>query len=653
MGALLHNLPGLTSVVAAIVLNALWQDIALVALVWPLLRYWPGLNAATRYTIWSLVLVAAVILPIATTLAFVSAPPAAPLPTSARMGVRVRSVAAKLASHAQVSSRAIALKVASHAEAISTPTRALAAAPSYRPIRARITLPLPLAAIVFCAWFLLVAVSLVRLAVGIGQLERLKRDALPLPVEFRDAMSRWEQANKGSREVRLCVSDATYVPVAVGLFDAMILIPRVLLDVLSAAEIDQISLHELAHLRRADDWGNGIQRILSALLPWNPAALIIGRQLDLEREVACDDWVLSLTGAVRPYALTLTKMAETSSWPLNPIAAPGVFASRKHISIRVERLLRAGRNIATKLAFVPMAVGLVLVGAIALGITMITPSIAAPTTPRPAATPAVPRAVPRAVPTGAPSHSPSALTTRPTMLPSLVSVAPRRSSPAPKRRLIARITPPRVVVARSPAHKVQGGRTILGVDDSGVDWSGRNLSGVRYTAIDLSDAILVGTNFANAQLTGVDFSKSDLRQASFRNATLTGCNFDLADLRGVDFSGAGITGCSFTNARLPKKHMRGVLASCSGCDFSDTDLRGLDLSNLHASGDDLAGADLRRVNFAGAKLVGIDFRGARLAGANFTNTTLEGCDLRGVDLTHVDVSRANLIGVDLSKGHSN
>ncbi len=62
-----------------------------------------------------------------------------------------------------------------------------------------------------------------KLAVGLIRLEQLKRDALPLSVEYRDAMPQWIRANKGARDVRLCVSDETDVPVAVGLFDAMIL----------------------------------------------------------------------------------------------------------------------------------------------------------------------------------------------------------------------------------------------------------------------------------------------------------------------------------------------------------------------------------------------------------------------------------------------
>ena len=240
------------------------------------------------------------------------------------------------------------------------------------------TLPLPLTLGIFALWLVLGTYALARLIVGLARLEQLKRDALPLPIEYRDSMPQWLSANRGGRDVRLCVSDETDVPVAVGLFDAYDFDSAHAADHLSEPEVDQICLHELAHLRRADDWSNGAQRVIEALLGWNPAAQFIGQQLDLEREVACDDWVLSFVGKVRPYALCLTKMAETASWPRHPIPAPGVFATRKHISLRIERLLGAGRNIATTLALGPAAVAIIVVAAIALLIGVVAPTVAAP-----------------------------------------------------------------------------------------------------------------------------------------------------------------------------------------------------------------------------------------------------------------------------------
>ena len=317
--------------------------------------------------------------------------------------------------------------VAARREAPATHPAGSVAAPRTSE-RLRVTLPVPAAFGIFGLWLVLASYSLVRLAIGLVRLEQLKRDALPLPVEYRDAMPQWLRANKGARDVRLCVSGETDVPIAVGLFDAMILVPRSLLERLSEPEVDQICLHELAHLRRADDWTNGLQRVISGLLGWNPATQFIGQQLDLEREVACDDWVLSFVGKVRPYALCLTKMAESASWPRHPIPAPGVFATRKHISLRIERLLGAGRNIATSLAVAPAAAAVAVVAAIGLLIAFVVPSVAASSIAAPAARPlpaAMVAATNRPAPAG--KAAPVKTVTRIVRVATLVTAAPSQT----------------------------------------------------------------------------------------------------------------------------------------------------------------------------------------------------------------------------------
>jgi uncharacterized protein YjbI with pentapeptide repeats/beta-lactamase regulating signal transducer with metallopeptidase domain len=665
MIALPQGLVTFASALAATALNALWEDALLVLCIWGLLRLWPGVNAATRYTVWCATLLAAFVLPVATTLPFFAAP--RPTVSASSPGASVTQTRARAARH-----HAISIPAGSSARAVSTPPAApVQAIPRER---LRLTLPVPVAIAVFVAWVLLAAYALVRLAIGLTRLEQLKRDALPLPVEYRDSMPQWLRANKGARDVRLCVSEETDVPVAVGLFDAMILVPHTLLDRLSEGEVDQICLHELAHLRRADDWTNGVQRVLIALLGWNPAAQFIGQQLDLEREVACDDWVLSFVGMVRPYALCLTKMAERASWPRNPIPAPGVFATRKHISLRIERLLGAGRNMATNLALAPAAAAITAVAALAFVISVVAPSVAAPTIAAP---------MPAQVPTPAPAPTPEKIIiyktmpvhvraeTMPVHLPAVtvpgmtVRVPNMAPLPAQTKRLaesmskqiranvnasIARQISANVATALGSAHVAINGQSCSGCDFAGVNWSGRDMHGVNYVGSDLSGANLSGTNFAGSSFNGVDFSKANLQGASFRNARLVGCDFSGADLSGVDFTGARISGAQFTRASLASTQLRDVLNSCTGCDFSHADLRGLNLSNVRANGDDFSGADLRGVNFAGAQLTGVDFGKARLDGANLAGATLNGCDLEGVDLTHVDLSRTKMIGMDFSAG---
>jgi beta-lactamase regulating signal transducer with metallopeptidase domain len=203
-------------------------------------------------------------------------------------------------------------------------------------------------------WAALGVWQLVRFVFGLVALERLKRNATPLPIAYRQGLSRWNAAEAVRSNVRLCVSDEISVPIAVGLFDAMILVPQALLDQLPQDDVDRILLHELTHLRRGDDWIHAFQRLVTGLCFFSPAVAFIARQMDLEREVSCDDSVLEHDGLQPvPYATCLTKMAEIVAWPYQPLAAPGVFDTRRSLSIRVERLLNSARDNRTRIAAAP------------------------------------------------------------------------------------------------------------------------------------------------------------------------------------------------------------------------------------------------------------------------------------------------------------
>jgi hypothetical protein len=79
---------------------------------------------------------------------------------------------------------------------------------------------------------------------------------------------------------------------------------------LSAEELKVIVLHELAHLRRWDDWTNLAQKFVKALFFFHPAVWWIDSRLALEREIACDDMVLEQTANARTYAASLVSVAE-------------------------------------------------------------------------------------------------------------------------------------------------------------------------------------------------------------------------------------------------------------------------------------------------------------------------------------------------------
>ena len=120
-------------------------------------------------------------------------------------------------------------------------------------------------------------------------------------------------------------------------------------------------LHELAHLRRYDDWTNLAQKLIEALLPIQPAVFWLGGRMSLEREMACDDWVIASTGTARPYAASLTKVAELSSWEHAGILAAGAAGKRSQLFQRVHHMLDRTRNAAPRLSLGPVGVALIAV----------------------------------------------------------------------------------------------------------------------------------------------------------------------------------------------------------------------------------------------------------------------------------------------------
>jgi hypothetical protein len=65
----------------------------------------------------------------------------------------------------------------------------------------------------------------------------------------------------------------------------------------------------------------------------------IDRALTLEREVACDDRVIDLTGSARKYASCLLRLATVRGGTLLPVVAPGATLGRSQLSRRIGRLL--------------------------------------------------------------------------------------------------------------------------------------------------------------------------------------------------------------------------------------------------------------------------------------------------------------------------
>jgi len=145
------------------------------------------------------------------------------------------------------------------------------------------------------------------------------------------------------RGATLCASPAVDQPCVIGFFSPRILVPTWLLEGATPTELEQIVLHESAHLRRFDDWTNLVQKLALACFPLNPALFWLERQLCAEREVACDESVVHTTKAPRDYATCLTHLAEQRlarrTLTLSGALSLGAWERRSQLASRVDSIL--------------------------------------------------------------------------------------------------------------------------------------------------------------------------------------------------------------------------------------------------------------------------------------------------------------------------
>jgi beta-lactamase regulating signal transducer with metallopeptidase domain len=368
-------------------LNGICQGTILAAVMWVLLKLLPRMNSTTRFTVLWLTLLAVVALstglvsPRAPTTT-VAQPDSLPIATTntpvARTfaPVEIRYSELKVAPNPESHPASIPesnRESASHRDfesalrnAASRTSSAVMEAVEHPLIRIRSG---KVPAAIEILWALLSLVMLARLADGYRALRRLKSGATPAPDRWELRLRRLCAINGLRRHTRLLISKQVAGPVSLGFLDPAILIPWAFLDTLSDSELDHIVMHELAHLRRRDDWTNLAQRFIEAVLPIQPAIYWLSHRMSLEREMACDDWVIATTGTAKPYAASLTKVAELSQFGPAGILAASAAGNQSQLLRRVHHMLDRTRNAAPKLVLGPLVaavaavVGLIYLGA--------------------------------------------------------------------------------------------------------------------------------------------------------------------------------------------------------------------------------------------------------------------------------------------------
>jgi beta-lactamase regulating signal transducer with metallopeptidase domain len=195
----------------------------------------------------------------------------------------------------------------------------------------------------FAAWFLVVWLTgtAAMLAVALWRWWRcwsqLCRQRTRHDATYDASLSRLAKRLKLRRPVRLMVTASRFGPAVIGLMRPVIVLPEMIVQGKSPADLEPILAHELIHVRRGDLWVGMLQVISLGLWWFHPLVWFVSRWISREAERCCDEAVLAALGCEPSrYARCLLDVLERKQL-LRPVPAfPGV----RPVEITSQRLER-------------------------------------------------------------------------------------------------------------------------------------------------------------------------------------------------------------------------------------------------------------------------------------------------------------------------
>jgi len=150
-----------------------------------------------------------------------------------------------------------------------------------------------------------------RYVIGRIALVRIKRRSEPVAdVRFRLAAIKVSRSMGLKRRVRFVWGDSGAMPLTWGWIRPTVLLPQDARE-WEADKILSVLRHELAHIKRYDCFVQGLIYLVCAVYWFNPLVWIASAHSRREREIACDDYVLTSGTAGTEYADQLLDIARS------------------------------------------------------------------------------------------------------------------------------------------------------------------------------------------------------------------------------------------------------------------------------------------------------------------------------------------------------
>ena len=191
---------------------------------------------------------------------------------------------------------------------------------------------------ILAGWMAWTSVYAIRFASAMVTLRRARARSREFPSHVESDLPHWSRARHAGRHAALVVSDSISTAGVLGCGRPMIAIAPSLLTSLHSSELDRILIHEWAHVQRRDDFAHILQLIIRAVAGWHPAVWLVDRRLQVEREIACDEITVAITGSPKSYAQCLMTLASLSGSARGMTAMPAAIQV-SGLRTRVTRIL--------------------------------------------------------------------------------------------------------------------------------------------------------------------------------------------------------------------------------------------------------------------------------------------------------------------------
>lgn len=171
-------------------------------------------------------------------------------------------------------------------------------------------------------WIVGAVLLFTRLTIGWLSTQAIIRSAHPVvDREIRDIVRFCQRELNITTEPRVLLSERPISPFVTGVLEPVIVLTPAVMNCDPRGR-RLVLLHEFAHIRRADCLTQLMVQVLGVFLWWNPLYWIAREKLQILREVACDEVVVSRTTHKNAYMSLIASMAT-----LRPVLAGQSFST--------------------------------------------------------------------------------------------------------------------------------------------------------------------------------------------------------------------------------------------------------------------------------------------------------------------------------------